>query len=516
MAEGNISEALTAAHYVTCPCQYCSSHIEFDASDFGPSETRAVECPHCHMETIIFVPRTPPKAEAWNPANLPQPRAVPPVIAVPVLQDNRAKLRSFQSKVNFADLIWAVGMAGCLGCPFLAVIALIDPELAGFLRLAVLGVATGIPVALYGHARAKQLRRELTRLQLKAHEEQAMLDAALAREEAAQVAAYSASPEYFAKCLAVLHLNEKTTPSTAEGFIGQARVKAEVYGAYQEAITSGKRPPHILLVGSQGMGTPTLALLFARAFSKASGATYRVAGAQDFPKSGDFAGCLSNLKEGDVLFLKNIDEFTFGPLLKSAMVDFTLDIVIDEGPNARSVRLNLPHFLLIATATKTEELSPLLVASFPVVARLEGYSTGEITAITRKLARDLGIKMDEATIHFISSFANCPGVISFLLELVRVYAQARQYSESITLDMAREALKALPASQESIQRREVIPSEVRREVWRRDGGRCVQCGSQERLEYDHIIPVSKGGSSTARNLQLLCETCNRAKSDSIQ
>lgn len=64
-------------------------------------------------------------------------------------------------------------------------------------------------------------------------------------------------------------------------------------------------------------------------------------------------------------------------------------------------------------------------------------------------------------------------------------------------------------------RRETIPEDVRIFVWRRDGGRCVQCGSQENLEFDHIIPVSKGGSNTARNIQLLCETCNRRKSDNI-
>lgn len=64
-------------------------------------------------------------------------------------------------------------------------------------------------------------------------------------------------------------------------------------------------------------------------------------------------------------------------------------------------------------------------------------------------------------------------------------------------------------------RREVIPEDVRIFVWKRDGGKCVKCGSQETLEFDHIIPVSKGGSNTARNIQLLCETCNRRKSDSL-
>ena len=66
------------------------------------------------------------------------------------------------------------------------------------------------------------------------------------------------------------------------------------------------------------------------------------------------------------------------------------------------------------------------------------------------------------------------------------------------------------------QGRAAIPSEVRREVWRRDGGCCVKCGSRKNLEYDHIVPISKGGSNTARNIELLCEACNRAKSDSIE
>ena len=71
------------------------------------------------------------------------------------------------------------------------------------------------------------------------------------------------------------------------------------------------------------------------------------------------------------------------------------------------------------------------------------------------------------------------------------------------------------ATKEAKHKREPIPEDVRIAAWRRDEGKCVQCGSNERLEYDHIIPVSEGGSTTVRNIQLLCETCNRQKSDSI-
>jgi DNA-directed RNA polymerase subunit RPC12/RpoP len=70
-----------------------------------------------------------------------------------------------------------------------------------------------------------------------------------------------------------------------------------------------------------------------------------------------------------------------------------------------------------------------------------------------------------------------------------------------------------PNEENNKERRESIPKQVRHEVWQRDGGRCVECGSNERLEFDHIIPVSKGGSNTTRNIQLLCEHCNRSKSN---
>jgi hypothetical protein len=89
----------------------------------------------------------------------------------------------------------------------------------------------------------------------------------------------------------------------------------------------------------------------------------------------------------------------------------------------------------------------------------------------------------------------------------------------ITLEVTDSALKLLASSDErqvANERRDAIPAAIRREVWRRDEGKCRKCGSRVNLEYDHIIPVSKGGSNTVRNIELLCEACNRSKSDLIQ
>jgi hypothetical protein len=109
-----------------------------------------------------------------------------------------------------------------------------------------------------------------------------------------------------------------------------------------------------------------------------------------------------------------------------------------------------------------------------------------------------------------------------------IYRLDREYSENETLllimdyeDKERRKFERLKKRFELTQeverqpRRESIPEEVRIAVWRRDGGKCARCGSREKLEYDHIIPVSKGGSSTVRNVELLCETCNRKKKDNI-
>ncbi len=100
-----------------------------------------------------------------------------------------------------------------------------------------------------------------------------------------------------------------------------------------------------------------------------------------------------------------------------------------------------------------------------------------------------------------------------LIAFVLVWKNARFFRQD---DESDNPLQSSMDSQKSSNYNRTVPTHVRDEVWRRDEGKCATCGSRERLEYDHIIPVSKGGSNTARNIELLCEQCNRSKSDKIQ
>lgn len=156
--------------------------------------------------------------------------------------------------------------------------------------------------------------------------------------------------------------------------------------------------------------------------------------------------------------------------------------------------------------------------------------------ITRQFADKLKIEIEEGALEYIGQLSEGrPKNLLKLLLLVKDFAQRNPPSKNwITTDCAEKALKPLfeerraklveqerrkvlllKAQEKAIDRRQAISANVRREVWRRDEGRCVKCGSRKNLEYDHIIPISKGGSNTARNIELLCEVCNRAKSSLI-
>jgi 5-methylcytosine-specific restriction endonuclease McrA len=150
---------------------------------------------------------------------------------------------------------------------------------------------------------------------------------------------------------------------------------------------------------------------------------------------------------------------------------------------------------------------------------MDAYSAEELTAIACRFARLLEFEMDGDTADRIArSSDGTPLDVLKRLQHVRDYARVKGDSK-ITTEVAGEALKMLipiDDTKETNGSRYSIPFEVRIKVWRRDNGKCVKCGTRQNLEFDHIIPVLNGGSNSPRNIELLCENCNRFKSDSIQ
>ncbi|HTX21530.1 MAG TPA: HNH endonuclease [Candidatus Aquilonibacter sp.] len=301
-------------------------------------------------------------------------------------------------------------------------------------------------------------------------------------------------------------------------YIGQDRIKARVEAAIKNSNEEKHLIPHLLLTGQPGSGKTTLAFLMAGMMSKSTGRKIKAAEGRAIQKAGDLVGFLTKLEEGEILIIDNIDQLqkSIRDYLETAIVDFKLDVVLDF----KTIRLNLPSFTLVATATKKDRLSSIILASFPMVEGLETLSAEGLIKIMRGFAEEFGFEVDDAAAERIRlSTNNTPKEILNRIRFVRVYAQTKTATKTITDDIALEALKMLESKDQfgdSKQGRQGISSDVRREVWRRDEGKCVICGSKENLEYDHIIPLSKGGSNTARNIELLCERHNRAKSDLIQ
>jgi Holliday junction resolvasome RuvABC ATP-dependent DNA helicase subunit len=238
-------------------------------------------------------------------------------------------------------------------------------------------------------------------------------------------------------------------------------------------------------------------------------------------KGGDLAGLLTNLEEGEVLLIDEIHRLqkSIEENLYPAMQDFKLDIILDQGQNTRDVRLSLPRFTLIGTTPRLDRLSRNLLSLFPIVESLDVYSNEDLAAIANRFVNALNLGVEPTAIQRIAySSDRTPLDVLNRLQHVRDFAHVNG-KEIIALEIAEAALKMLvphDQKQAANENRDAIPSEVRREVWRRDSGKCVKCGSRERLEFDHIIPVIKGGSNTARNIELLCEICNRTKAALIQ
>src|SRR5881409_787550 len=181
-------------------------------------------------------------------------------------------------------------------------------------------------------------------------------------------------------------------PSLFSEFTGQTKVKERLEITVAAAKQRREAIDHLLLSGPPGLGKTTLAHILA----KAMGANLKSTSGPTIEKAGDLAGLLTNLEEGDVLFIDEIHRLqkTIEEYLYPAMEDFKLDIIIDQGPNARSVRLNLPRFTLIGATTRSGLLTAPLLTRFPIRERLDYYQCDDLHQIVIRSARLLTIETD--------------------------------------------------------------------------------------------------------------------------
>ena len=245
--------------------------------------------------------------------------------------------------------------------------------------------------------------------------------------------------EVLAKPDVVLELTLR--PSLFSEFTGQAKVKERLEITVAAAKQRAEAIDHILLSGPPGLGKTTLANIIA----KAMGANLKSTSGPTIEKAADLAGLLTNLEEGDVLFIDEIHRLqkTIEEYLYPAMEDFKLDIIIDQGPNARSVRLNLPRFTLIGATTRSGLLTAPLLTRFPIRERLDYYQAEQLHHIVLRSARLLGVEIEEKGAAEIARRSRgTPRISNNLLRRVRDYAQVRHQGR-ITAEVADQALAML-------------------------------------------------------------------------
>src|SRR3954466_10831767 len=210
-------------------------------------------------------------------------------------------------------------------------------------------------------------------------------------------------------------------PSLFSEFTGQAKVKERLEITVAAARQRNEAIDHILLSGPPGLGKTTLANIIAKAMD----ANMKNTSGPTIEKASDLAGLLTNLEEGDVLFIDEIHRLqkTIEEYLYPAMEDFKLDIIIDQGPNARSIRLNLPRFTLIGATTRSGLLSAPLLTRFPIRERVDYYNAEQLKTIVTRSAHLLNIEIDDqGAMEIARRSRGTPRITNNLLRRVRDYA----------------------------------------------------------------------------------------------
>ena len=247
--------------------------------------------------------------------------------------------------------------------------------------------------------------------------------------------------------------DNKLRPEQFGDFVGQRKIRDRLELAVQAAKDRGETLDHVLFSGPPGLGKTTLSYIL----GDAMGVHVKTTSGPVLTKPADLAGLLTSLEAGDIVFIDEIHRMpkTVEEYLYSAMEDFSIDILIDQGPNARSVRLELPRFTLVGATTRIGLIAAPLRARFGLVNRLSFYEPADLAAIVTRSAMKLNVGIEpEGALEIAARSRGTPRIANNLLRRVRDYAQVRA-GNHITKQVAVESLSLLEIDPQGLDEMDV-------------------------------------------------------------